>query len=155
MSDAEIDCYDIYTMSEEEVKAILWRPQVLATAYGIPYRFGLPVLVDEETANHLYRRRYNWLWLGFMVKGQRNLKPKAKNAPDWSRAAASKVHLMSIDDSSYGAWLPDAPYAEFPLTFYKLLEFIRELDCKKEGLNGELLIHFCKHELGAIQFDYD
>ena len=96
--------------------------------------------VDSETADNLYRRKYNPLSIRILCPPgarfkQNDLKQNLYNM---------KAQLHSIDDSQYGIWWDDFPFSELESIRLNLMKWIDSISI----LNGEEFLNKCV-ELGA------
>lgn len=101
--------------------------------------------VDDETARHLYMRRYNPLTIRIMcLSGVQIVIDNDHVMHDM------KVQLHSRDDSSYGVWFKNKSLVELREIRTKLISWIST----QKILNGEKLVEFCL-ECGGEDVDYN
>jgi hypothetical protein len=96
--------------------------------------------VDAETANRLYRRKYNPLSITIMCP------PGAKFTQNVNKVDLyrMKMQLRSIDDSQFGIWWDDFTLDELIDIRKRLMHWIDI----KTVINGEELLDICV-EMGA------
>lgn len=141
--------FDVYAMSEEEVRPLLWKPQMLEL-----WQYGILTECNIETANRwLYGHPFNWLTFTFFLKGAKRI--KGRTEPDLSKPSNASLHLHSLDDGSVTAFLEEMSYVEFYPTWEKILQFMRDMDFVTQTLDAELLMDFCSHNLKVRKFDFN
>jgi hypothetical protein len=109
--------------------------------------------VDKETANHLYNRLYNPIFISIGC----NFIGSHKNRRVMYQM---KAHIMSIDDSSYGIWWGENTIEYFREQRLKLMAYVDSLKLINKGfysydeINGPLFLEKCI-ELGANKESID
>src|SRR4028119_1365844 len=109
--------YSIMGMSDEEAAPLLWVPQTVVyfpTAPEKVCRYGIPVMVDEESQRRL-TCKYTWLTFGWVPRGLEGIRQDSAN---------SKIHLHGIDASNYGIWLNPMSHQAYLDTGPVILAFL-------------------------------
>lgn len=96
--------------------------------------------VDTETANNLYRKKYNPLAIRILCPLGARFKQNDNNQDLYNM----KAQLYSIDDSQYGIWWNDFTFSELEDIRVNLMKWIDS----QSLLNGEEFLDKCV-ELGA------
>lgn len=102
--------------------------------------------VDEETANHLYHKKYNPIVVSITCPTSGIFKQN-DNGEDIFQMRAT---INSIDDSSYTVWFDNKPINELKDIRTKIMEWINKFDI----INGNEFINYCV-ELGANEDSID
>lgn len=84
--------------------------------------------VDQDTANHLYNRKYNPVVIRIMNAFQKD-----------ANLYQMKLVIRSVDDSSYGIWWNDTDLESLEATRVELMKHINTLPV----VNGEQLLDYC------------
>lgn len=103
----DIDLYFVYKLDKKERGKYLntwFDGEVIFSKEGFLLKDEVVTLkeVDEKTANHLYRRKYNPIFI-FINRPYRRTK-KEKDEVINKEFYQMKAEICSIDDSSYGIW---------------------------------------------------
>ena len=151
------DMYFTYELNKNEIGKYLntWFQGNISINGDLVYRDEMITLkkVDEETANHLYRRSINPVSIDILLSHSKiksifdenkKLKLKGKKQIDDNRVQSMKAQIHSIDDSSYGIWWDHLTIDELKEIRIKLMEWINT----QSILNGEEFLDKCV-ELGA------
>lgn len=130
-----IDEWFIGEVSKHETKEITYVDEIITVK-----------VCDAETTNSLYRRPINPVTLRIMCP----LGAKFKSNERDELLYNMKVHVHSIDDSSYGIWFNEIPMK----TMLWLREEVKKYLDSKEVINGEELLNYCE-SLGGVDKDYN
>jgi hypothetical protein len=144
--------YDIYWANLIVVKSHLWMPYRLSKDM-----IGMVVKVDDDTAQRLYGRYYNWLTLHYLVKVESDPKDRSKRRATWERPGDYKAQIYSVDDASYGAWLLPRKLHEIDYMWHQIECFLmnKQDNWLEKGLNGQKFLDFCNDNFTATSFDYN
>lgn len=90
---------------------------------------------DEDTAIHLYHRKFNPVSINIMCPIGAKFNYNASNEPLYNM----KFQIHSIDDSSYGIWWDNKSLEELKKIRNQLMIIISWMPV----INGELLLNLC------------
>jgi hypothetical protein len=149
------DFYFTYGLKKDELGKYLntWFVGYQASKGDMIYTDEMITLkkVDDETARHLYNRKYNPVSITIMCPSGAKFK---KDGND-NYLYEMKAQIRSIDDSSYGIWWYYYENSELPLSEMKdarnkLMEWVNS----QPVLNGEEFLDMCV-SLGASEGSKD